>query len=133
MIFQLLSIQPRHKNISSQISNFMYLNESTALSLTIVSSTVANDSNGAKRQFTCSAPPTNGVKVPSCSAKARSTYKWCREKYVHFGSSAEIFKLLQLHKMISLCVKKCAMNYLIFVVDCICQERNKFWPCSFNA
>ena len=73
MIFQLISIQKRNKNILTQITTFTYLNESTALSLTIVSSTVAKDSNGAKRQFTCSAPPTKGVKVPSCSAKARST------------------------------------------------------------
>ena len=63
------------KCLKSVISfSLTYLKESTALSLTIVSSTVAKDSSGGKRQFTCSAPPTNGVNVPSCSAKASKTY-----------------------------------------------------------
>ena len=60
-------------NQFEMIQKEVYLNESTALSLTIVSSTVARDSRGGNRQFTCSAPPTKGVNVPSCSANASST------------------------------------------------------------
>ena len=71
----------RQKNRFTQTSrsageccSAMILRDSTALSLTMVSSTVARDSRGGRRQCTCSLPPTRGVKVPSCSARASSTW-----------------------------------------------------------
>lgn len=48
-------------------------NESTAFSRTTVSSTVDRLSNGGSRQWACSGPPTNGIKLPNCSASANST------------------------------------------------------------
>ena len=56
--------------IGNALSSKDYL---PTLSLTMVSSTVARDSRGGRRQCTCSFPPTRGVKVPSCSARASNT------------------------------------------------------------
>ena len=51
----------------------IFLSDSTALSLTTVSSTVARLSKGVKRICAYSAPPTRGVNDPNCSARASST------------------------------------------------------------
>ena len=52
----------------------MFLKDSTALSLTTVSSTVARDSRGGRRQWTNSCPPTRGVKLPNCSAQSEKYF-----------------------------------------------------------
>ena len=58
---------------SAEWSAHIFRRDSTALSRTTVSSTVAKLSRGGNKQWTCSEPPTSGVKLASCSASASKT------------------------------------------------------------
>jgi len=57
----------------SLICNPILHSDSTALSLTQVSSTVQSISKGGSNTWACSTPPTKGMNTPNSSAIARST------------------------------------------------------------